>query len=91
MKTWTKTLFEKEYIGKKSKMDKEIKTYIKIKIHFDFKEGLRYSVAVPNCGFCEKRLKDALIKALEHESIGMQKYNCLKEICTDKGLWNRIN
>lgn len=91
MKTWTKTLFEKEYISKKSKMDKEIKTYIQIQIHFDFKEGVRFSVAVPNFATCNKSLKKALIRALEHESIGMQKYNCLKEICTVKGLWNYIS
>ncbi|AGF56441.1 hypothetical protein B0P06_005292 [Clostridium saccharoperbutylacetonicum] len=90
MKTWTKTIFEKEYTSKTSKMDRQIITYIKIQVHFDFKEGLRYSVSVPNCSFCKRKLKDALIRALEHESIGMQKYNCLKEICTSKRLWNQI-
>lgn len=91
MKTWTKTLFEKEYISKTSKFQGDkIKTYIKIQVHFDFKEGLRYSVSVPNCSFCKRKLKDALMWALEHESIGMQKYNRLKEICDNKNLWNKI-
>ena len=87
MKTWTKTLFKKEYISKTSKFEgTQIKTYIEIQMHFDFREGLKYSVTVPNCSFCRRKLKDALIRALEHESIGMQKYNRLKEICTDKKL-----
>ena len=92
MKTWTKTIFKKEYISKISKMEgRQIKTFIEIQVHFDFKEGLRYSVSVPNFCYCSRKLKNVFIRVLEHESIGMQKYNRLKEICTDKKLWNKIN
>lgn len=71
-------------------MGKPIDSYVKIYRVFDFKEGLRYTVEVPDFGCCKRRKIDALLWTLEHESIGMQKYNCLKEIMYSKELWNKI-
>jgi hypothetical protein len=89
MKTWSKVIYENHYTSN-SKWGQKIESYIKIERHFDFKEGLRYSVTVPNFGCCKRKLKDAMLWAMEHESIGMAKYNGLKEKCYSKKLWNQI-
>lgn len=89
MKTYSKIIYEDNYVGF-SKWDQKIESYIKIERHFDFKNGLRYSVSVPNFTCCEKKLKDAILRVLEHESIGMAKYNGIKEIVNSKKLWNSI-
>ena len=89
MKTISKVIYEKHYISN-SKWEQKIESYIKIERHFDFKEGLRYSVCVPNCSWCRRTLKEAMLCAMEHESIGMSKYNGLKEQIYSKKLWNNI-
>ena len=89
MKTISKVIYEKHYINN-SKWGQKIESYIKIERHFDFKEGLRYSVSVPNFCCCKHKLQDAMLWAIEHESIGMSKYNGLKEKVNDKNLWNSI-
>ena len=70
--------------------DKKIKSYIRVERHFDFKDGLSYSVTVPNFTCCEKKLKDAILRVIEHESIGMSKYNGIKELVDNKKLWNKL-
>jgi len=89
MKTISKVIYEKHYTCS-SKWGQTIKSYIKIERHFDLKEGLRYSVSVPNFTCCKRKLKDALLWAMEHESIGMAKYDGLKETIYTKKLWNAI-
>jgi len=90
MKTHSKIIYEKHYTST-SKWGKKIESYIRIERHFDFKEGLRYSVSVPNCCFCKKRLQDAMLWAMEHESIGMAKYESLKYQIERKKLWNSVD
>lgn len=90
MKTISKIVYENHYTSH-SKWGQKIESYIKIERHFDFKEGLRYSVKVPNFVCCKKKLKDAMFWAMEHESIGMAKYNGLKEQMYSKSLWNKIS
>lgn len=89
LKTHSKVIYEKHYTSN-SKWGQKIESYIKIERHFDFGEGLRYSVSVPNFCCCKKKLIDALLWAMEHESIGMQKYDRLKEVLYSKNLWNKI-
>jgi len=89
MKTISKVVYEKHYTSP-SKWGQKIESYLKIERHFDFKDGLRYSVSVPNFGCCKKKLKDAMLWAMEHESIGMAKYNGLKEQLYIKKSWNNI-
>lgn len=89
MKTHTKTIYEDSYVGF-SKWGQKIKSYIRVERHFDFKDGLRYSVTVPNFTCCEKKLKDAILRVIEHESIGMSKYNGIKELIDNKKLWNKL-
>ncbi len=84
-----KVIYERHYTST-SKWGQKIESYIKIERHFDFKEGLRYSVAVPNFSCCKRKLQDAMLWAMEHESIGMAKYNGLKERMYTANLWNMI-
>ena len=89
MRTISKVVYEKHYISP-SKWGQKVESYIKIERYFDLKEGLRYSVTVPNFGCCKKKLRDAMLWAMEHESVGMAKYNGLKELVNSKNLWNKI-
>lgn len=89
MKTLSKIIYKNRYTSN-SKWGQKIESYIEIEAHFDFKEGLRYSVSVPNFACCQRRLKDALFRAIEHESVGMAKYEGLKSIVNNKKLWNSI-
>lgn len=84
-----KVIYERHYTSA-SKWGQKIESYIKIERHFDFKEGLRYSVTVPNFSCCKRKLQDAMLWAMEHESIGMAKYNGLKERMYTANLWNMI-
>lgn len=93
-KTYSKTIFNKRYtspIKHGYKPEHIVETYIIIKIVFDFECGLRYSIEVPNCCFTEKTLKKAFIRALEHESIGMSKYQQLKDNLQNENLYNRLD
>jgi len=78
MKTYKKVLFHEEYEGNAQYTGK-VKTYIEIIMYFDFKEGLRFTASVANYSWCFKNPINALIRVLEHESIGMAKYDALKE------------
>ena len=49
-------------------------------MYFDFKEWLRFSVGAGNFGYCHRNPFKAFIRVLEHESIGMMKYDSLKEV-----------
>lgn len=94
MKTRTKTIYYKEYespIAWGYKPEHKVKSYIRIQSHFDFKEGLRFSVTVPNVAYCHRNPFKALLRALEHESIGMGKYNRLKEDTRSCGLWKKLD
>jgi hypothetical protein len=56
-----------------------VKSYVEFSMYFDFKDGLRFCISVPNVSFCYRNPFKALFKALEHESIGMSKYQQLKD------------
>lgn len=93
-KTYKKTLFYEEYespIRYGYKPEHKVKTYIQIQRVFDLKEGLRYVVSVPNVSWCQRKLQDAWIRILEHESIGMAKYNRLKEDMTSQDLFRTLD
>lgn len=84
-----KVLYYKEYespVYWGYKPEHKVKSYIKIEMYFDFKEGLRFCITVPNISYCYRNPIKAILKALEHESIGMSKYNKLKEDIRRKNL-----
>ena len=83
-----KTLIYKEYEsntwfyngGKDtSKPSNPVKSYFKLNMYFDFKEGLRFTAVAPNVSYCYRNPIKAVLRLLEHESIGMSKYNALKD------------
>lgn len=89
-----KVLFYKEYespIAYGYKNEHKVKTYIKITIHFEFKNGLWFGVSVPNMGCGDRNPFKALIRALEHESIGMGKYQRMKDDTRSCGLYNKLD
>lgn len=94
MKTIKKVLFYEEYeapIAYGYELEHKVKTHVEFIAWFDFKEGLRFSVEVANISFCTRNPFKAFIRILEHESIGMQKYQQLKNDSRKCGLWKEID
>lgn len=95
MKTYHKTLFEKHFnfitaYGSWDDNHSRMKGYIKFEMHFDFEEGLRFSVAVPNYVYCTRNPFKALFNVLEKQIVGNCKYQRLKEDCRAKGFWKHL-
>lgn len=93
-KTYKKVLIHKEYssgIRYGYEPHHRVKSYITITRYFDLREGLRYVVTVPNVSYCYPKLQDALLRAIEHESIGMAKYNRLKEDLYKQNLFKTLD
>ena len=91
MKTYKKVLFYKEAGSPLTwRGDRKAKTKIEAIMWFDCKEWLRFSVGAGNITSCERNIFKAIWRVLEHESIGMAKYDCLKEDTRSKGLWKRL-
>lgn len=90
MKTYSKTLYHKEYSSPVAYANREVRSYIKVKMHFDFKEGLRFSASVPNFVCCTRNPFKAILIVLENQSIGYSKYQMLKEDCRDQGFWKQL-
>jgi hypothetical protein len=94
MKTIEKVLFEKDYespIAYGYKKEHKVKTQIEVIMYFDFKEGLRFSVKSGNVSNCSKNIFKAFIRTLEHESIGMAKYDQMKYDARKCGIYNRLD
>lgn len=78
----TKILYYKEYYSPVFwgyKPEHKVKSYIKFQIHFNLKDGLWFSATVPNFTCGDRNPFKSIMTILEHESIGMSKYNKLKE------------
>lgn len=95
MKTIKKVLIHKEYesptfwqceLGD----DRKAKSFFELKLYFDFKEGLRFTASAPNVSFCKRNPFKAILRLLEHESIGMTKYQMLKDRARKVGVSNRL-
>ena len=94
MKILKKTLFYKEYespIAYGYEKEHKVNAYIEVTAYFDFKEGLRFTVGVANASFCYRNPIKAFIRALEHESIGMGKYQRMKDDVRSCGLYNKLD
>lgn len=94
MKTFEKELYYKEYtspIAYGYRSTHKVESYVKIKMWFDFKEGLRFSVSTPIMSSCERNPIKAMLRVLEHESIGFSKYQRLKDDCRSNGLWRQLD
>lgn len=85
-----KVLFKKNYEGYCGLLSEnnKIETYIELVMCFDFREGLRFTCSVPNISSCNRNPFKAIFRILEHESIGMGKYNRVKDVIRAKG-WHK--
>ena len=91
MKTYEKILFKKEAESPLAwRSDKKAKICIEVIFFFDFKEGARFTVRAGNISACRRNPFKAFLRVLEHESIGMAKYDWLKEDTRSKGLWKQL-
>lgn len=91
MKTYEKILFEKYAESPLAwRNDFKARTHIKVTFYFDFKEGPRFTVEAGNVSSCKRNLFKAIWFVLEHESIGMAKYDCLKSDTRAKRLWKKL-
>lgn len=90
----TKTLYYKEYespIAYGHKPEHKVRSYTEINMYFDFKDGLRFCVSVPNFSTTYRNPFKAMVRAMEHESIGMSKYNRIKEDTRRCGYWKKLD
>mgnify|MGYP000858014750 CR=1 FL=1 len=94
MKTYSKVLYENTYscypAWGSSEDATKIESYVKFEMHFDFKEGLRFSISIPNFGTCSRNPFKCIFRALEHESIGMGKYQRLKDRTRKIDCWRKL-
>jgi len=67
-----------------------LELYIEINLHISFARGAFFAVNVANKSFCSANPFKALIMALESETVGMAKYDRLKERVRDLGLWQKL-
>lgn len=89
-----KVLYCKEYdspIAYGYKPEHRVKSYFRLRIGFDFKKGLRFSAEVPNFSCCTRNPIKAILRVLEHESIGMAKYNKMKDDTRACGLYKSLD
>jgi len=70
--------------------DGYLQVYIEINLHLGFKHGFFFSVNVANKSFTSRNPFSALLAALESETIGMAKYDALKERVRDLDLWSKL-
>jgi hypothetical protein len=67
-----------------------IEPEITVQLHITCRDGIWFSVNVPNKSFCGRNIFKLFINALESQTVGMIKYDRLKEDCRSKGLWNKL-
>ena len=89
-----KVLIYKEYdspIAYGYKPEHRVMSYFKLTMVFDFREGLRFVAQVPNVSWCYRNPIKAVLRVLEHESIGMAKYNQMKDDTRRCGLYKKLD
>jgi hypothetical protein len=89
-----KVLYSKEYsapIKYGYEPEHIVRSYVKFVMIFDFKKGLRFVVRVPNTSVCCRNPFKALLNMLEHESVGMAKYQRMKEDVRACGLYSKLD
>ena len=93
MKTYEKVLYRKEHnvhIAYGTCEDEPIKTYVEIKMLFDLKCGLYFSVSNSNFCISGHNLIRIVGIALEKLNQGSLRYERIKEDCINKGLWKQL-
>ena len=91
IKTYKKILFSKDAESPLAwRDDRKARTHIELVLYFDFIEGVRFTAMAGNISACRRNPFKALYRVLEHESIGMSKYDCLKDDTRRQGLWQKL-
>jgi len=90
-----KVLYEKYYESPtfwvcESGDNRKAKSRFRLTLYFDFKEGLRFTAEAPNVSFCKRNPIKAILRLLEHESIGMAKYDMLKDRVREVKVANKL-
>ena len=87
-----KTLYEKHFNAPLAWRTDGIRVYLYVAlvVHFTFKDGLWWSVRVPNKVFSDVNPVRAFCKALESETLGMAKYTLIKDCLRSKGMWSKL-
>lgn len=75
----------------KTSKQTECSTYISIDLNIGIRHLPYFTVSVPNKSFSGFNLIYLLIRALESESIGMQKYTSLKTTIQNQNFWTKLN
>lgn len=90
----TITLFKKIWTSPiawaSSKNPERLEGYIEYQMHFDLKQWLRFSATVPNYSSCTRSPFKCLFNVIEHSSVGMGKYQRLKERTRKLGMWQKL-
>lgn len=68
----------------------DLNCYIELNLFISIKHGFFFSVAVTNKVFSSRNPFKALLLALESETLGMAKYDKLKERVRDLDLWQKL-
>lgn len=93
MKIYEKVLYRKNHdvhIAYETCEDEPIKTYVEIKMLFDFKSGLYFSVSNSNFSISGTNLLRIVGIALEKLNEGSLRYERIKEDCINEGLWKQL-
>ena len=85
-----KQLFYKKFCYPIAYTGELMTDYIEVAMHFDFKEGLRFSVSTSNFSCCDRNIFKAFTRTLEIATVGYNKYQILKYDCRDKGFWKLL-
>ena len=87
------TLFKKKFksiVAWAVDEDDSIKGYVYFKLYFTRHTFFHFSVGVANKSFSGKNPLDCFLRALESESVGMAKYDVLKDRVRKIGCWNQL-
>jgi hypothetical protein len=89
----TKTIYKKQWTSPVAwgvEGTPKVEGYIEYKVHFSFKEGICFSISIPNFGCGSRNPFECIFRALEHSSVGMGKYCRLKERTRSLGMWKNL-
>lgn len=63
---------------------------IYVTLHISRHKGFHFSVSVANKSFSDRNPIKALLRALESETVGMAKYDALKDRVRSMGQWKNL-
>jgi hypothetical protein len=70
--------------------ERDLYASIDVRLIINWHVGFTFCVSVVNKSFCSKNPIAAMLAALESETIGMAKYDRIKENLRSRGMWKKI-